>query len=74
MASNSIQIAPSSSSSSCSTQWINEVFLSFRGETCNSFTDHLYHTLIEKEKIENSALISLARALLVIIENFWTNH
>ena len=51
MASNGIQIAPSSSSSSCSTQWIYEVFLSFRGETCNSFTDHLYHTLIEKEII-----------------------
>ena len=51
MASNNIQIAPSSSSSSCSTQWIYEVFLSFRGETCNSFTDHLYRTLIEKEII-----------------------
>ena len=51
MASNSIQTGPSSSSSSCSTQQKYEVFLSFRGETRNSSTDHLYHALIEKEII-----------------------
>ena len=48
MASNSIQAGPSSSSSSCSTQWKYEVFLSFRDETRNSFTDYLYHALIER--------------------------
>lgn len=51
MVSNSIQTDPSSSSSTCSTQQKYEVFLSFRGETRNSFTDHFYHALIEKEII-----------------------
>ncbi|XP_031122177.1 toll/interleukin-1 receptor-like protein [Ipomoea triloba] len=35
----------SSSSSSSSTAWVYDVFLSFRGETRKSFTDHLYEDL-----------------------------
>ncbi|XP_031116706.1 TMV resistance protein N-like [Ipomoea triloba] len=35
----------SSSSSSSTTAWVFDVFLSFRGETRKSFTDHLYEDL-----------------------------
>ncbi|XP_031122162.1 TMV resistance protein N-like [Ipomoea triloba] len=35
----------SSSSSSSTTAWVYDVFLSFRGETRKSFTDHLYEDL-----------------------------
>ena len=52
MASTTIQNVPSSSSSpSSKPQPEYEVFLSFSGETRNTFTDHLYHALDEKRII-----------------------
>ncbi|KAF5469701.1 hypothetical protein F2P56_013750 [Juglans regia] len=39
----------SSSSSSVTSPWLYDVFLSFRGEdTCDTFIAHLYHALIQK--------------------------
>ncbi|XP_031122188.1 TMV resistance protein N-like [Ipomoea triloba] len=38
-------MASSSSSSSSTITWVYDVFLSFRGETRKSFTDHLYEDL-----------------------------
>ncbi|XP_030934007.1 TMV resistance protein N-like isoform X1 [Quercus lobata] len=64
-----------SSSSSSSRRWINDVFLSFRGEdTRNNFTDHLYtalqrsgiSTFRDNEKLERGK--SIAPELLKAIE------
>ncbi|XP_019149894.1 PREDICTED: TMV resistance protein N-like [Ipomoea nil] len=40
-------MASSPSSSSSTTAWLYDVFLSFRGETRRSFTDHLYENLCQ---------------------------
>ncbi|KAL4628703.1 hypothetical protein ACB092_05G258900 [Castanea dentata] len=66
MDSNSLSL-PSSSSTSSTSRWKYDVFLSFRGEdTRYKFTDHLYTTLVEKgivtfrddEKLERGKSIS----------------
>ncbi|KAK9993252.1 hypothetical protein SO802_022955 [Lithocarpus litseifolius] len=63
-----------SSSSSSSRRWIYDVFLSFRGDTRNSFTDHLYaalqrsgiSTFRDNEKLERGK--SIAPELLKAIK------
>jgi hypothetical protein len=48
---NNIQNGTSSPSSSCS-EYSFDVFLSFGGDTRNSFTDHLYHALVFDKEIK----------------------